>query len=227
MNFLKSNSKSSLSPEEVQKMREELDSMKDEITRVANIPDEPVNPKDSTPWRVISEYILSVTIAISLAFLINTFILLNAKIPSGSMENTIMTGDRIFGFRLAYMFNEPERGDIIIFKFPDNEKKNYIKRVIGLPGETVTIRDGLIYINDNTVPLDEPYLAEAPYSLDFGPYEVPEDHYFMLGDNRNHSSDSRAWKNTFVSKDKILAKAFIRYWGGVRFYNGYDYQQGE
>jgi len=173
--------------------------------------------------RTIFEYAVSIGIAFIAAFLINNFILFNANVPSGSMENTIMTGDRVFGFRLAYFLSEPERGDIVIFKYPDDESLNYIKRIIGLPGETVTIRDGLVYINDNADPLNEPYLAEAPYKWDFGPFEVPEGHYFMLGDNRNNSADSRYWNNTYVAREKIEAKAFLRYWKGFRLYSGHDY----
>ena len=104
--------------------------------------------KESTA-KTILEYVISIGIAIVVALLINNFILLNAKVPSGSMENTIMTGDRLFGFRLSYLMEDPKRGDIVIFKYPDNESINYIKRIIGLPGETVTIKDSKVYINDS------------------------------------------------------------------------------
>lgn len=174
--------------------------------------------KEGGILHTIMEYAVSIGIAIVAALLINNFILLNVNIPSGSMQNTIMKGDRVFGFRLAYLFSEPERGDIVIFKWPDDESVNYIKRIIGLPGETVTIRGGKVYINDSDTPLDEPYLAETPWDQDFGPYEVPEGHYFMLGDNRNNSKDSRAWKNTYVARDEILAKAFLKYWKGFQLY---------
>ena len=110
--------------------------------------------KESTA-KTILEYVISIGIAIVAALLINNFILLNAKVPSGSMENTIMTGDRLFGFRLSYLMEDPKRGDIVIFKYPDNESINYIKRIIGLPGETVTIKDSKVYINDSTTPLKE------------------------------------------------------------------------
>lgn len=182
-------------------------------------------PKKPGILRTIWEYAVSIGIAVIAAFLINNFILFNANVPSGSMENTIMTGDRVFGFRLAYLLSEPERGDIVIFKYPDNESLNYIKRIIGLPGETITIRDGLVYINDSQTPLEEPYLAETPYRQDYGPFEVPEGHYFMLGDNRNNSADSRFWNNTYVAKDKIEAKAFLRYWKGFKIYGGHDYSE--
>lgn len=176
------------------------------------------NTEKPSVFRVFMEYAVSIGIAVIAALLINRFILFNANIPSGSMENTIMTGDRVFGFRLAYLFSEPQRGDIVIFKYPDDESVNFVKRIIGLPGETVTIREGRVYINDSDTPLDEPYLAEEPLPYDYGPYEVPEDCYFMLGDNRNHSKDSRLWENTYVSRDKILAKVFFRYWKGFKFF---------
>ena len=115
--------------------------------------------KESTA-KTILEYVISIGIAIVAALLINNFILLNAKVPSGSMENTIMTGDRLFGFRLSYLMEDPKRGDIVIFKYPDNESINYIKRIIGLPGETVTIKDSKVYINNSATPLKEDYLKE-------------------------------------------------------------------
>ena len=140
-----------------------------------------------------------------------------------------MTGDRLFGFRLAYGINidlfgheiskkikDPERFDIIIFKYPDDEKKLFIKRLIGLPGEKVQITDGKVYINDSEIPLDYSFIPEKARG-NFGPYEVPENSYFMLGDNRNHSKDSRCWKTTnFVTFDEIVGKAVIRYYPSVK-----------
>lgn len=149
--------------------------------------------------------------AVILAVLINSFVIVNAQIPSGSMENTIMTGDRVFGNRLAYAFSDPERFDIIIFKYPDDESQLFIKRIIGLPGETVEIRDGNIYINGSDTPLEDVETKE-PMVGSFGPYTVPEGCYFVMGDNRNNSRDSRYWEHTFVSKDEILGKAVFRYW---------------
>ena len=98
---------------------------------------------------------------IVVVFVLTHFIIINAKVPSGSMENTIMTHDRLIGFRFAYWFDEPQRGDIILFEYPVDEKQTYIKRVIGLPGETVEIRDGHIYIDGSEKPLEEDYLKET------------------------------------------------------------------
>jgi len=158
----------------------------------------------------IAEWIIVIVLAIVVSVLINTFILINATVPSASMENTVMTGDRLFGFRLAYMNEGPKRGDIVIFKYPDDESQLFIKRAIGLPGETVTIIDGKVYINDSKEPLNEPYLAQEMIGS-FGPYEVPENCYFMMGDNRNYSRDSRFWENKFVSNEQIIGKAIFRY----------------
>lgn len=149
--------------------------------------------------------------AFALAVFIDTFLIVNAQIPSGSMENTIMPGDRIFGNRLAYISKDPERFDIIIFRYPDDETQLFIKRVIGLPGETVEIRDGFIYINGSDEPLEDVNIKE-PMTGSFGPYKVPEGSYFVMGDNRNNSLDSRYWENTFVTEDEILGEAFLRYW---------------
>lgn len=169
-----------------------------------------VNNNKTNAKKEVFEWIFSIAIGVIIAVLINRFVLINARVPSASMENNIMTGDRLFGYRLAYVNEEVERGDIVIFKFPDDESQLFIKRVIGLPNETVTIIDGKVYIDDNKEPLYEPYLAQEMVGT-FGSYEVPENCYFMLGDNRNYSRDSRFWENTYVSKDKILGKALFRY----------------
>ena len=95
-----------------------------------------------------------------IAFCLNTFIIANSHVPSASMENTIMTGDRVIGFRLSYLFEEPERGDVIIFRFPDDEKTYYVKRIIGIPGDVIDIKDGHVYLNNSDTPLDEPYIKE-------------------------------------------------------------------
>ncbi len=169
------------------------------------------NEQEPSLFREIVEYVIMIAVVVSAVFIIDEVLLINAKIPSSSMENTIMVNDRVFGNRLAYREDDPERFDIIIFRYPDNEKILYIKRIIGLPGETVEIVDGKVYINGSTEPLDDSFCPETPLG-DFGPYTVPEDSYFVLGDNRNNSKDSRYWINTFVTEDEILGKAVLRYW---------------
>jgi signal peptidase I len=161
--------------------------------------------------RVLKEilgWVMVFVIAFGLAIFINKVIIYKVKIPSGSMENTILVGDKVITYRLAYLFNEPERGDIIVFPFPDDESEDYIKRIIGLPGETVEGIDGKVYVDNEA--LVEPYVKEE-INEDFGPYVVPEDSYFMMGDNRNLSKDSRYWENKFVHKDKIHGKALLKY----------------
>lgn len=157
----------------------------------------------------IGEWVRALGLAVVIALFINFVVIVNAQIPTESMAPTIEPGDRVIGLRMAYWFDEPDRGDIVIFRYPDDETQLYVKRVIGMPGDTVNIVDGAVYLNDDTEPLDEPYLKEEARGS-FGPYVVPEGHYFMMGDNRNHSSDSRYWSNSFLSSEKIVGNAWLR-----------------
>ncbi|MCL1987724.1 MAG: signal peptidase I [Firmicutes bacterium] len=147
------------------------------------------------------------------ALVINQFIIVNASIPTGSMENIIMPNDRIVAFRLSYLFSAPQRFDIIIFPFPDDESRLYVKRIIGLPGETVNIIDGLVFIDDNSIPLRDDFIRDIATG-NYGPFVVPQNSYFMLGDNRGNSEDSRFWRNPFVQRDKILGRAIFKYYRG-------------
>lgn len=185
-------------------IKENIQETKDETSKKTS-------KKKNSLGRELMEDVIMVLVVLVVVFLIKNFVLINAVIPSGSMENTIMTGDRVFGNRLAYRFGDPERGDIAIFRYPDDESELYIKRVMGLPGDTIEIKDGLLYLNNSEEPLAEPYLKEIPEG-DFGPYQVPEGCYFMLGDNRNKSNDSRMWENTYVTRENVLAKAVFRYY---------------
>lgn len=178
--------------------------------------------EEEVDWKKeIKSFAFTFLITIAIVFLLKNFVIINAMVPTGSMENTIMPGDNLLGFRLAYVTEEPERGDIIFFPFPDDETQKFVKRIIGLPGETVTILDGKIYIDDATEPLEEPYLKEE-WTKGTGPYvfEIPEDSYLCLGDNRNRSADAREWNNPYVAKEKIIGKALFTYfpfdhWGTV------------
>lgn len=158
------------------------------------------------------QWVLVIIGAVILAFLIDTFVIVNAQIPSGSMENTIMTGDRVFGNRLAYKFSDPKRFDIIIFKYPDDESQLFIKRIIGLPGETVQITDGDIYIDGEI--LQESYGREVikDSGLAAEPIVLGEDEYFVLGDNRNDSTDSRDPSVGVIHRDEIIGRAWLRIW---------------
>lgn len=167
-------------------------------------------------WSELLSYIKIIILAAVIAFLCNTFIIVNAEVPTGSMRNTIMQQDRLIGFRLAYLFSEPKRGDIIIFKFPDDESLTYVKRVIGIPGDIIEIMpdgDGVVHVYINGEMTEEPYIAEPmSNNVEYQKYIVPAGHYFAMGDNRNYSKDSRYWDNKYIAKDKILAKAIFKYY---------------
>lgn len=156
----------------------------------------------------IFSYVVILVAAVIIAFCVNKFVIINAHVPTSSMEPTISIDDKLIGNRLAYLFKNPERGDIIIFKFPDDESQIFIKRVIGLPGETIQIVEGELFVDGELI--EEDYIKETMRGS-YGPYEVPDNSYFVLGDNRNVSEDSRFWKNTYVRKNKILAKAWFSY----------------
>ncbi len=165
-------------------------------------------------YKEIFGWVAVIVCAYVVAFFVTHCVVLKAEVPTGSMIPTIEVDDRLIGNRLAYLFSDPARGDIVIFPYPDNEKELFIKRVIGLPGETLKIVDGVLYIDGEIY--EEPYLNE-PMEGSFGPFTVPEGHYFVMGDNRNHSKDSRFWENTYVKRGKILAKAWFCYAPSRRF----------
>ncbi len=177
----------------------------------------PVHKEPEEERTILQElwsYVKILAAAVVIALIINNFIIINATIPTGSMIHTIMKNDRLIGFRLAYIFSAPKRGDIIIFKFPDDTSQKFVKRVIGLPGDVVEIKqetDGVhVYVNGTL--LNEPYLHEAMRINKDYTYIVPSDSYFVMGDNRNDSKDSRYWQNTYVPKNYILAKAVFKYY---------------
>lgn len=197
---------------------EEKDDLGLEIIDMSRPSAEPVRKEEKQPeeepvnWvKEIISLLGTMVIAAVAVFLLKEFIIINAYIPTGSMENTIMPDDRVIGNRLAYLVREPERGDIVIFKYPDDEKQLFVKRIIGLPGETVAVEDAKVYVEGRL--LAEDYLKEE-WILDNGPYtfEVPEGSYLVLGDNRNNSKDARYWDETYVTEDKILGEAVFRYW---------------
>lgn len=178
---------------------------------IINAEDDIEQPKEKTDMKTeILSWIKTIAAAVVVAWLITTFLIVNANVPTGSMETTIMPKDRIIANRLQYKLSKPERFDIVVFKYPDDESILYIKRVIGMPGETIEIKDGKVYVDGSSEPLDDHFIKEETFG-NWGPYNVPEGCYFMLGDNRNNSKDSRYWNNKFVSEDKILGKAILRY----------------
>ena len=178
-------------------------------------------PRQKPVWR---EYLDSIIIALVLALFIRAFLVQAFKIPSGSMLETLLIGDHllvnkfIYGTRIpftnTYVFQgqQPERGDIIVFKYPRNPSIDYIKRIVGIPGDKLMMRDKVLYHNGQA--LQEPYVRHTPTSDrsrdNFAELTVPENHYFAMGDNRDESADSREWG--FVHKDAIHGKAWRIYW---------------
>lgn len=154
----------------------------------------------------ILSYTRTIVFSMLFVYLICTKVVTHASVPTGSMESTIMTGSHVVVNRLAYLSEEPQRGDIITFDYPDDESKSFLKRIIGLPGEVIMGADGKVYIDG--VMLEEPYV-NAPLNEDFGPYCIPAGCYFVMGDNRNNSLDSRFWRNKFVKREAITGKVQV------------------
>ena len=165
------------------------------------------------PTNPIVEGLQTLGLSVILALGIRTFVAEARYIPSGSMEPTLAINDRLVVEKVSYHFNPPEQGDIVVFwppegLFEDGRRRDaFIKRVIGTPGDTVAIADGVVVVNGE--PLEEDYIKEPPLST-WGPETVPEESYLVLGDNRNSSFDSRSWG--FVPKEDIIGKAVVRFW---------------
>ena len=186
---------------------------------------------------VAREYTEAILIALLLALFIRTFFVQAFKIPSGSMEETLLIGDHILVSKFAYgthipneipflnikLFDDiiffpkqPERGDIIVFKYPKDEKRDFIKRVIGIPGDLLEVRHQKVFINGKSYKAHHARHTESPSDSslvprdDFGPVLVPDNHLFMMGDNRENSQDSRYWG--FLDINKVRGKALMIYW---------------
>lgn len=157
---------------------------------------------------LLKDIVEAVLIAVILAVLIRMFVIQPFYIPSSSMEPTLKPGDRIIVNKFIYRFKEIQRGDVMVFKYPLDPSRDFIKRVIGLPGDTLEIRDSVLYINDNKIA--EPYLPKGLRFGSYGPVKIPQDEYFMMGDNRNNSEDSRVWG--FLPREKVVGKAFVVFW---------------
>jgi len=165
--------------------------------------------------RELFSWVKTIIFAVLFAFLLNYLVIVNATVPTPSMENTIETGDRIIAFRQAYLFSTPRRFDIVVFPSPDDGELN-VKRVIGLPGDILMMVAGKVYINDMPYPLRDDFV-HGPIRGNFGPILVPENHVFVLGDYRSISRDSRHWRDThFVSYDDILGRVIFRYFPNFR-----------
>ncbi|MEH2032661.1 MAG: signal peptidase I [Nostoc sp.] len=168
--------------------------------------------KDLPRNTFLTEGLKTISLSLILALGIRTFVAEARYIPSGSMEPTLQINDKLIIDKISYDFSSPKRGDIIVFnptkKFTlENFHDAFIKRVIGLPGEKVAVKNGKVYIND--VPLKENYLEAKP-DYQWGPVIVTTDSYLVLGDNRNNSYDSHYWG--FVPRNKIVGRAILRFW---------------
>ena len=208
---------------------------------MTNKTDDPTEKTQAPKKSIVREYTEAILIALLLALLIRTFIVQAFKIPSGSMKKTLLIGDHILVSKFSYgthipneipfinikLFDDivlfskvPKRGDIIVFKFPKDETRDFIKRVIGLPGDLLEVKSQKVYINNKPyedtharhtdTPSDSPLVPRD----DFGPILVPDNHVFVMGDNRENSQDSRYWG--YLNVKKIRGKALIIYWSWDR-----------
>jgi signal peptidase I len=179
---------------------------------------------------VVREYAESIIIAVVLALVIRTFVVQAFKIPSGSMEDTLLIGDHILVNKMAYglqvpfsdtqldlfgLLDGPQRGDIVVFPFPRDPTRDFIKRVVGLPGERIEVRNHRVYVNGEAlkepyVKLDERAAMHPSRFSHWGPEVVPPGKLFVLGDNRDNSADGRDWG--FLESDRVKGRAFIIYW---------------
>jgi signal peptidase I len=186
-----------------------------------------------TRKKILWEYAEAIVTALVLALIIRAYVVQAFKIPTGSMEGTLVVGDHIlvnkfiYGLKLPFsekkvlISREPGRGDIAVFKYPEDPKRDFIKRIIAVGGDVIEARDKVVYVNG--VPLKETFTRHSdrdikPRELDprdnFGPISVPEGKYFVMGDNRDYSYDSRYWG--FVEKNAIKGKALVIYWSWDR-----------
>jgi len=174
----------------------------------------------SSPRRTVLEYVVLAVVAIAVALLIQAFLVKPYRIPSPSMEDTLLVGDRVLADRVSWRFSDPARGDIVVFH-PPVPGPVLIKRIVGMPGDALSLRDGAVYVNGKR--LAEPYVRRMggrpeptkpfgtglPWALQ-QLYTVPAGSYFMMGDNRTDSGDSRAFGP--IARDQFVGRAFARYW---------------
>ncbi|HSM26364.1 MAG TPA: signal peptidase I [Anaerolineaceae bacterium] len=174
-------------------------------------PEQPVIGLEEQPQKksklrsFLLEILQTLILALIFYFIIDSFFP-RVRVENISMKPTLQPGELLLVNKLAYKIGTPQHGDVIVFHYPGNPEEDYIKRLIGLPGDEVNVEGGLVYINGQ--PLDEPYISAPPSYR--GVWEVPEDSFFVLGDNRNQSSDSHSWG--FVPLENVVGKALIVYW---------------
>jgi signal peptidase I len=179
---------------------------------------EPISTKEKEPSRserrrkAAIEWGVLIAGALIIAIVIRAFVFQAFYIPSESMLPTLKIGDRVLVNKLSYRFHDPNRGDVVVFKAPPAAEtadiKDLVKRVVGLPGETIEGKNGRIYINGKVI--KEDYLPKDVRSVEFGPQKLKPDEYFLLGDNRQNSEDSTKFGP--INKDQLIGRAFIRIW---------------
>lgn len=171
--------------------------------------------KDAIPksaWQELGGWIVYIILIIGLTYLIITFVGQRTQVDGHSMEPSLSHGDNLIVDKLSYRFRDPSRYDVIVFPYQHAENTYYIKRIIGMPGETIQIKDGYVYINGEK--LDEHFgaevMQETSNNIAANPVELADDEYFVLGDNRNHSSDSRDPSVGILKRNQIIGRAWIR-----------------
>ena len=170
------------------------------------IPNPIDTPRQQSKWvRFLIEIIQTLILALILYFLIDS-VIARVRVENISMEPTLVPGEFLLVNKLAYKWGTPRRGDIVVFHYPQNLEVDYIKRVVGLPGDMVSIRDGRVIVNSEIQ--DEPYISSPPEYT--GDWTVNEGSLFVLGDNRNWSSDSHSWG--FVPLENVVGRAMFIYW---------------
>ncbi len=174
------------------------------------------NKKQKSILREIFDWVLAITLAYFIAFFVTHVLIINTVVPSESMQPTINVNDRLITNRLSYLFNEPKRGDVIVLPSPDEEGVLFVKRIVGLPNETVDIINGEVYIDGTK--LEEDYVS-SPITdhTKNSSYTVPEGCVFVMGDNRAESIDARYWHNKYLKIDDIKGKVIFRYFPGIKF----------
>jgi signal peptidase I len=170
----------------------------------------------------LREYLEIIVVSLLLAVLIRAYIICGYKVPSGSMEDTLLVGDHFLACRFLYSFTDPKPGDIIVFQYPLDESRDFVKRVVAVEGQMVEIRDKMVLVDGEPVPLPAggKHIDARTYSGvisardNYGPARVPPDHVFVMGDNRDNSRDSRYWG--FLNRHFIKGKALVLYWSWKR-----------
>lgn len=205
----------------------------EELQESSQVKDSSVYPEQLKKKGLIREYAESIIIAVLLALVIRTYLVQAFKIPSGSMEDTLAIGDHLlvskfmYGTKIPFIDNrilkirDPRQGDVIVFEYPEDPSKDFIKRVIGVPGDVVEGKEKKVFVNGkhyenpHEVHKEKDIIPKEMNPRDtFGPVTVPAGSYFVMGDNRDRSYDSRFWK--FVRRDQIKGLAFIKYWSWDR-----------